>query len=102
MSPKSSAENPLLKGMRGPGGPDDAHLTRRAQAKRFGVSPRSLGRWAKERGLPEEHWVGGQRCRWLSEIIAWEQGQLRAGPRRRHDPSANLVQNTAKSGEVGR
>ena len=58
--------------------PDDTiFLTRRQQARRYGVSTRTIDRWSDDYnlGLPAEIDIAGRKYRKLSELETWERAR---------------------------
>ena len=58
--------------------PDDTiFLTRRQQARRYGVSTRTIDRWSDDDnlGLPAEIDIAGRKYRKLSELETWERAR---------------------------
>jgi len=58
--------------------PDDTiFLTRRQQARRYGVSTRTIDRWSDDDnlGLPAEIDIVGRKYRKLSELETWERAR---------------------------
>lgn len=53
-------------------------LTRRQQADRYGVHPRTVDRWGDdpEMDLPAEIDLNGRPCRAEDELEAWERGRV--------------------------
>ena len=56
---------------------DTIFLTRRQQARRYGVSTRTIDRWADDDnlGLPAEIDIAGRKYRKLSELETWERAR---------------------------
>ncbi len=56
----------------------ETFLTRLQQAKRWGVSKRSVERWGEDEklGLPPELEINSRRYRKLSDIEAWERSRV--------------------------
>jgi len=56
---------------------DTIFLTRRQQARRYGVSTRTIDRWSDDDnlGLPAEIDIAGRKYRKLSELETWERAR---------------------------
>ena len=56
---------------------DTIFLTRRQQARRYGVSSRTIDRWSDDDnlGLPAEIDIAGRKYRKLSELETWERAR---------------------------
>jgi len=56
---------------------DTIFLTRRQQARRYGVSTRTIDRWSDDDnlGLPAEIDIAGRKYRKLSDLETWERAR---------------------------
>ncbi len=58
--------------------PSETWLTRSQQARRFGVTKRTIERWgqSEDLGLPPEIEIRGRHYRKLSALAAWERARV--------------------------
>jgi hypothetical protein len=71
-------------------------LSRRAQARRYGKSTKTIKRWGEDpkMGMPPEYDFNGLPSRALDELEPWERSRVAASSHR-HDPSDRDAHDTA-------
>lgn len=79
-----------------PGHADDVRLDAKKVAARLDVTPRHLARLVRRGAFPAPHYLRGLKRWWLSQIVAWEEGQTSTeAPAALRRGAANLLHGSA-------